>query len=148
MVVPLVWTVKVKPASVVRSIVPQSPTAIAVCESSSATALSVLPCGKGFCQTQPDCASDGVAHVKTTEKNTDHPLKNIFIEWFPWKRSGPGDRETRRMRLHILQEQAVDSRTQSPACPILSSIARRPPARQRRTPFPRRRGPPVAFKRT
>jgi hypothetical protein len=55
--VPLDRRVQVAPPSVVRRIVPYSPTAITVLVFKTAVARSVFPWGSGFCQYQPDCAA-------------------------------------------------------------------------------------------
>src|SRR5262249_6833001 len=63
--VPLDRGVHVVPPSVVRRMVPKSPTATLVFPSRIATARSPFPCGSGFCQNQPDCPKDVVGATAT-----------------------------------------------------------------------------------
>ncbi len=53
-VVPLYWTVQCAPPSTVRMIVPARPTAVPILCAANVTSCRSFPCGRGFCQNQPD----------------------------------------------------------------------------------------------
>src|SRR5229473_1056836 len=77
--VPLDWGVQVSPPSVVRRVVPTSPTPTTVFRSGIAAGRSVFPCGRGFCHNQPDCAKDGLIARMLTPKKRTETLNGIFI---------------------------------------------------------------------